>query len=206
VATIDLKRLFKDEYTARVGSPALVKVKPHPFLMIDGHGDPNTAPGYVNAVGALYPIAYAIRALVKCQTGDAHIVMPLEGLWWADDMDRLSPDRKGDWNWTMMIAVPGVVTAEDATRVIAETTEKKDLVAGGRVRFEVLEEGTSAQVMHAGPYSAEAPTIGLLHGFIADEGLTRRGLHHEIYLGDPRTTDPAKLKTIIRQPVSGPPD
>ncbi len=202
MATIDLKRLFKDEYTARVGSPALVKVKPHPFLMIDGHGDPNTAPGYVNAVGALYPIAYAIRALVKRQAGDAYTVMPLEGLWWADDMDRFSPDRKGDWNWTTMIAVPGVVTAEDATRLIAETTEKKDLVAGERVRFEVLEEGASAQVMHVGPYSAEAPTIGLLHEFIADESLTCRGLHHEIYLGDPRRIDPAKLKTIIRQPVA----
>jgi len=57
-------------------------------------------------------------------------------------------------------------------------------------------------VMHVGPYSAEAPTIGLLHEFIADESLTCRGLHHEIYLGDPRRIDPAKLKTIIRQPVA----
>jgi hypothetical protein len=27
------------------------------------------------------------------------------------------------------------------------------------------------------------------------------GNHHEIYLGDPRKADPAKLKTVLRHPV-----
>jgi hypothetical protein len=55
--------------------------------------------------------------------------------------------------------------------------------------------------MHIGPYSEERPTIERLHAFIAAQGLRTRGAHHEIYLGDPRRGDPAKLKTVLRQPV-----
>jgi len=201
VASIDLKKVYRDLYSARAGKPALVEVPPLAYLMIDGAGDPNTSSEYVEAVGAIYPIAYAVRAAIKEATGDAYTVMPMQGLWWADDMDRFSPDRKGDWKWTMMIAVPDLATRVLADTAIAETTAKKGLAAGNRVRFELFDEGRSAQVMHIGPYSAEAPTIAMLHEYITDQGMSLRGLHHEIYLGDPRKTAPDKLKTIIRQPV-----
>ncbi len=201
MASIDLKKVYRDQYTARVGQPALVTIPARPFLMIDGHGNPGTAPEYSNAVEALYPIAYGIRAVIKKQTGDGYAVLPLEGLWWADDMEAFRADRKGEWKWTMMIGLPELATPTMAAEVIPEVTAKKKLISGDRVRFEVYDEGATAQVMHLGPYSAEAPTIELLHRFIAEQGLQLRGLHHEIYLGDPRKADPAKLKTIIRQPV-----
>lgn len=143
-----------------------------------------------------------MRAAIKAETGDTYTVMPLEGLWWADDMDAFSQDRKGEWKWTAMIAVPEVATPEGTATVIADTTSQRGLVAGGKVRFEVFDEGLSAEVMHIGPYSAEAPTIEMLHEFIAAQGYELHGRHHEIYLGDPRKSDPAKLKTIIRQPVA----
>jgi len=202
MATVDLKKVLKDQYTARVGKPALVTVPERPFLMIDGAGDPNTAQEYVDAVEALYPIAYAIRAEIKKATGDGYTVLPLEGLWWADDMKSFSVERKHEWKWTMMIGLPDLVTAEQAAEAILATTEKKDLVAGQWVRYRTYDEGPSAHIMHIGPYSDEAPTIEMLHDFIAEQGLERRGLHHEIYLGDPRKVDPAKLRTIIRQPVA----
>ncbi len=202
MASIDLKKKYKESYSARVGKPSVVEMTPRSFLMVDGAGDPNTAPEYASAVAALYPIAYAIRASIKTATGDAYSVLPLEGLWWADDMEQFSADSKGDWKWTMMIGLPEVVDAAGAVEAIAETTLKKRLVAGDAVRFEVFDEGLSAQVMHIGPYSAEAPTIEMLHEFIAEQGLTRRGRHHEIYLSDPRRTAPDKLKTIIRQPAA----
>lgn len=201
MASIDLKKEYSEHYTARVGKPALVEVPARPFLMIDGAGDPNTSQEYAHAVAALYPIAYGIRAAIKKQTGDGYTVMPLEGLWWADDMANFSVDDKSDWKWTMMICQPDVATIEMAGAVIPTVTAKRKLVSGNRIRFEIYEEGAAAQVMHLGPYADEAPTIQLLHEFIADEGLQRSGLHHEIYLGDPRKTDPAKLRTIIRQPV-----
>lgn len=58
--------------------------------------------------------------------------------------------------------------------------------------------------MHLGPYDDEGPTNMRLHDFIAAEGYTPRGRHHELYLGDPGRTAPAKLRTIIRQPVARP--
>jgi hypothetical protein len=203
VGNVDLKKLLRDAYSAKVGEPELVEIGPRPFLMIDGHGDPNLVLEYVDAVEALYPIAYAIRACIKKETGDAYTVMPLEGLWWTDDMKLFSMDRKGDWNWTMMISLPDVVSVEIAEAVIAETTRAKQLAAGEKVRFEMFDEDRCAQVMHLGPYAAEAPTIELLHRFIEEQGLSRRGRHHEIYVGDPRRSDPSKLRTIIRQPVQG---
>jgi hypothetical protein len=201
MASIDLKKTYREHYTARVGKPALVDVPPRPYLMIDGKGDPNTSPQYADAIAALYPLAYGLRAAIKASTGDGYTVMPLEGLWWADDMTTFSVDDKGDWKWTMMICQPDLVTTDLAADVMPRVIVAKALQAGGEVRLETNGEGLSAQVMHVGPYSAEAPTIELLHAFIAEEGLQLSGKHHEIYLGDPRKSDPAKLKTIIRQPV-----
>ena len=201
MASIDLKKVWRDQYTARVGKPALVTVPARPFLMIDGEGTPGVAPEYLSAVEALYPLAYGIRAAIKKATGDGYTVLPLEGLWWADDMSAFRAARKDEWKWTLMIGLPELATSEMAEEVLPEVTRKKDLAAGDRVRFEVFDEGQCAQVMHIGPYSAEEPTIDMLHSFIEAEGLQLRGLHHEIYLGDPRKADPAKLKTIIRQPV-----
>lgn len=201
MTSIDLKKTYREHYTARVGKPALVEVPSRPFLMVDGEGSP-AGRQYTDAVQALYPIAYGIRAEIKKLTGDGYTVLPLQGLWWADDMDDYLHNNKDAWKWTMMIGLPEMVTPELATTVIRTVTEQRKLVSGKLVRFEVFEEGRAAQVMHIGPYADEAPTIAMLHKFIADQGLVKTGLHHEIYLGDPRKSDPARLKTIIRQPVA----
>ena len=63
-------------------------------------------------------------------------------------------------------------------------------------------EGRAAQLLHVGPYADEGPAVQRLHDFIADQGLTATGRHHEIYLNDPGRTAPEKLKTILRQPVA----
>ncbi len=201
MASIDLKKTYREHYSAKVGKPALVDVPARPFLMIDGAGSP-AEQEYADAVAALYPLAYGVRAEIKKATGDGYTVLPLEGLWWADDMSKFSVDAKQDWKWRMMICLPDLATAEMAETVIPRVVAAKKPVAGDQVRFEVFEEGPAAQVMHVGPYADEVPTIEMLHQFIDDEGLVKTGLHHEIYLGDPRKSDPAKLRTIIRQPVA----
>lgn len=203
MASIDLKKVYREHYTARVGKPALVEVPARPFIMIDGEGDPNTSPEYADAIAALYPLAYGLRAAIKKETGDGYTVMPLQGLWWAEDMSTFSVDNKDGWKWTMMILQPDLVTPDLAREVMPKVVAAKKLRAGDRVRLETFGDGPAAQVMHVGPYAAEAPTIELLHAFIEGEGLRLAGRHHEIYLGDPRKSDPAKLKTIIRQPVAG---
>jgi hypothetical protein len=202
MASIDLKTTYREHYTAKVGHPVVVDVPERRYLMIDGAGDPNTSTAYRDAVQALYPLAYGLRAAVKATTGDAYTVMPLEGLWWVPDMTQFRADDKSDWLWTAMICVPDVVTDSMADEVLVAVTAKKDLAAGGRARVEGFGDGLAAQVLHVGPYAAEAPTIAALHAFIADQGYALAGKHHEIYLSDPRKADPAKLRTIIRQPVT----
>ncbi|MDH3754706.1 MAG: GyrI-like domain-containing protein [Acidimicrobiia bacterium] len=202
MASIDLTKVYRQHYAATRDEPAIVEVPLRPYLMIDGRGDPNTSDEYREAIEALYPLAYGLRTSVKRATGDAYKVMPLEGLWWAPDMSRFDPDDKSDWLWTAMICLPDAVTHSMVDHVLPAVTDKKRLAAGAKARVESFGDGTAAQVLHVGPYAEEAPTIESLHRFIAEHGSILVGKHHEIYLSDPRRSDPARLRTIIRQPIA----
>jgi hypothetical protein len=199
--TIDYKKELKHLYAPSAKEPALVDVPPLHFLMIDGQGDPNTAPEYAAAVEALYALAYALKFMVKRRpAGLEYTVMPLEGLWWGAGIDWHDAGQRSDWQWTMMIMQPEHVTTELFTQALVETRKKKPGLTLERVRFERYDEGPAAQIMHIGPYAIEGPTVARLHAFIEQQGHTLRGKHHEIYLGDPRKTAPEKLRTVIRQP------
>src|SRR5581483_10557832 len=194
------KRLYRARTT-----PQLVEVPELSFLMIDGRGDPNSAPEYRDAVQALYTLSYTLKFALKREQGLDYHVGPLQGLWWAEDMSALGSQRKADWKWTMMIAQTDAVTEPEVESARAEASRKKQLPGLTDMRLERFCEGLSAQILHVGPYNAEAPAIETLHAFVHANGLTFDGRwqkHHEIYLGDPRRTAPERLKTIIRQPVS----
>ena len=117
MAAIDLKRVLKDLYNPPANKVTYVDVPEMNFLMIDGAGDPNSAPEYQAAIEALYAVAYGLKFMLKrgAQALD-YVVMPSEGLWWADDMNEFSMEKKGDWRWTMMIAQPPEVTADMVSR------------------------------------------------------------------------------------------
>ena len=203
---LDYKRELKELYGPRAGAPAIVDVPPLAFLMVDGMGDPNTSREYKEAVEALFAVSYRMKFAVKRGAeGIDYGVMPLEGLWWVDDMSTFSVDDKSGWSWTAMIMQPDVVTEELVQRSIVEASKKKPLPAASRLRFDRFGEGLSAQVLYTGAYSAEGATIERLHGFIAEAGYRPSGKHHEIYLSDPSRAEPAKLRTIIRQPVAAAP-
>ncbi|HPE69806.1 MAG TPA: GyrI-like domain-containing protein [Thermotogota bacterium] len=200
----DLKKEYKQLYGGKAGEMQLLTVPRLPFLMVDGQGDPNLSEWFGQATELLYGLSYTIKFALKKSRELDYVVMPLEGLWWAQHMDAFSLHEKGNWLWTLMILQPDEVTladVEDARDVLKKKKKLSDEIAG-RVRFEELEEGLCAQVMYLGAYEQEAPTIAKLHAFIQEKGYTLSGKHHEIYLGDPRKTAPEKLKTIIRQPVS----
>jgi hypothetical protein len=199
---VDLKKDLKLLYNPSTKAVALVDVPPLNYLMLDGSGDPNTSPDYVAAIEALFTLSYALKFRVKgSPAGVDYAVMPLEGLWWVDDPSRFSMRDKGNWQWTAMIVQPSYVTAALVAEMLAETQKKKGLAALEKIQFASYSEGLSAQIMHIGPYAAEEPTIARLHSFIAENGYTPRGKHHEIYLKDARRTAPEKLQTVVRQPV-----
>jgi hypothetical protein len=201
---VDFKREYRDLYKAG-RDPALVDVPELAFLMVDGHGDPNTAAEYTQAIEALYTVSYTLKFTIKRAPGGFDYgVMPLEGLWWVKDMSSFTTSEKSDWDWTAMIMQPDEVTQDLFEEALASASAKKSLPAAAKLRLERWREGPAAQVMHVGPYATEGPTIERLHAFIAESGRGLRGKHHEIYLSDPRRTAPEKLKTVIRQPVTDP--
>ena len=200
---IDYKKEFKSLFKPSTMKVEIVEVPQMNFLMIDGKGDPNTSIEYQEAVEALYSLAYALKFMVK--KGDLAIdygVLPLEGLWWMDDMSQFSVEKKDDWKWTMMIMQPAVVTPRLFYEAFEQVKKKKDSAGLPKMRFESFSEGKVAQIMHIGPFTEEGPTIEKVHTFIEEQGCERRGKHHEIYLSDIRKAAPEKWKTIIRQPMT----
>jgi hypothetical protein len=198
---LDLKKQLRHLYSPPSREVVEVDVPTMSFLMVDGTGDPNTSQAYAEALEALYALSYTLKFAAK--KGPLQIdypVMSLEGLWWADDLTDFAADRDA-WKWTMMIMQPDCVTAEMVAAATAGVARKKDPVALSLVRFETFAEGLSAQTMHLGPFADEAPTIARVHQFIAGAGKQLRGKHHEIYLSDIRKADPAKWKTVVRQPM-----
>ncbi|MFC8191908.1 GyrI-like domain-containing protein [Cellulomonas sp. NPDC057328] len=200
--TVDLKKQIPT-YTARRGRFDVVDVAPLDYLVVDGHGDPNTSQAYADAVASLYPLAYRLKFLLRDALGVDHVVMPLEALWWADDMAAFTSARdKSRWDWTLMIAVPDAVTPDHVEAARAAAARGTHGPRTGDVRLEHLHEGLCVQTLHVGPYDAEGPVLAELHErVVPGEGLRMTGRHHEIYLGDPRRTAPERLRTILRQPV-----
>jgi hypothetical protein len=200
VSKIDLKKQLRHLYQPPAKEVVAVEVPELQFLMVDGAGDPNTSPEYAQAVEALFAVSYAVKFMVKKAEGIDYAVMPLEGLWWADDLAAFVADDRSKWRWTMMIMQPSFVVRDVIDAALADVAKRKVLPAVGKLRLETFTEGSCAQVLHVGPFTAEGPTIERLHAFI-DSRTGRRGKHHEIYLSDIRRADPAKWKTIIRQPM-----
>jgi hypothetical protein len=201
---LDLKKTLKHLYNPPVGDFTTVDVPAMRFLMVDGQGNPNTAPAYAAALEALYSVAYTLKFMSKREPGIDYGVMPLEGLWWVPDMAGFTMADKDAWLWTAMIMQPDHITESMVTDACAEVRRKKNPSALDRLRFEAYHEGLSVQIMHIGPYSAEGPTLQRMHHeFIPAHGLAMEGKHHEIYLSDPSRTAPEKLRTVLRQPVRG---
>ncbi len=200
---IDYKKELKHLYKPSVKKVEIVDVPELNFLMIDGEGDPNASQAFQDATEALFALSYTLKFMVK--KGELAIdygVLPLEGLWWADDMTKFSVENKEDWKWTLMIMQPEFIAPTLIGEAIEQVKKKKNPASLQMVRFESLNEGKSAQTMHLGPFSEEGPTVEKVHSFITEQGSTRVGKHHEIYLSDIRRAAPAKWKTVIRQPMS----
>ena len=199
---IDFKKTL-DSYQAKRGVFRLVEVPPLHYLMIDGHGDPNTSPAFAEAIETLYPIAYKLKFASKQGLGRDYVVPPLEGLWWADDMDAFSNRDKSQWDWTLLLLVPDWIDQAMVDAAVEQVAAKDPPARLGDVRFDLLDEGLCVQTLHVGSFDDEGPVLQRLHEeFIPNQGLTPTGHHHEIYFSDFRRTAPDKLRTLLRQPVA----
>lgn len=163
----DLKKQLPS-YTARRGRFDVLTVPPLTYLMIDGHGDPNTAPAYADALATLYPVAYTLKLLSRDELARDHVVMPLEALWWSDDMASFTSARdKSTWSWTAMILTPEWITGGHVATAVAAVRQKRGddgAPALDRLRHETLDEGLVVQTLHVGPDDDEGPVLAEMHG------------------------------------------
>lgn len=198
---VDYRKLLSPFYGPKT-KPEVVDMPPLAYLMIDGKGDPNTAQAYKDSLATLFGLSYTLKFLIKKELGGPDYgVMPLEGLWWTEPIEKFSMDSKENWLWTSMMMQPKPVTPELVELAKDRCAGKGKTPLLDLVRYECLVEGTCAQILHIGPYAEEEPTIARLHSFIQEKGLKLRGKHHEIYLNSALRTAPERLRTVIRQPV-----
>lgn len=201
VKKFDFKKEYPDFYNTSKDNVKIIDIPPMKFLMLDEKGNPNM-PEFQNAVQALYATAFPLKmGIKKKNAAKDYVIPPLEGLWYMDNMAEWSMDHKEKWHFTLMIRVPDYVTDSQVKDVTLAAKKKKDLPALDKIRLESYTEGLSMQLMHIGPYDNEPPNIQKMHEFAKKQGYQLTGKHHEIYLSDPRKGDPAKMKTILRQPL-----
>ncbi|WP_409199812.1 GyrI-like domain-containing protein [Methanobrevibacter sp. DSM 116169] len=197
----DFKKEFKEFYSAKKDKVSFVDVPKMKYLSIEGKGDPNTSKEYRDAIEALMSVSFKTKFIMKKEFNKDYVVMPLEGLWYADNMDDYLTGNKSNWKWNSLVMQPDFVDEEHIKMAIDEVQQKKDLNSIDVLNFIKLNEGLSAQIMHIGPFKDEGPTVSKLHNEIENNDYSFNGLHHEIYLSDIRRANPEKLKTIIRQPI-----
>ena len=211
---VDFKKLNKELY-ARKTEPSIIKVPAMNFIMVDGRGNPNIIGGeYEKAVGILYALSYHIkmsRKGIEAEDSYDYVVPPLEGLWWLEDSSDRNFAQKDKFCWTSMIRQPEFVTEDIFNQAIIEVAKKKPDIDVSKARLETFEEGQCVQCMHIGTYNQEDSTIAKIDSYITNNKLTnaigtamtdgRIRHHHEIYLSDPRKSDPLKMQTILRHPV-----
>lgn len=195
---LDFIKKFKSYYTAK-STPEIHAFEFVDYLTITGQGEPG-GKVFTAAVEALYPLAYGIKKICKAMGADFG-VPKLEGLWWVDSDKSALDTPKSEWNWKLLIRMPDYVYEDIVNQAKDEVLKKKKINLVDEITFEKIEEGKCVQMMHVGPYETEHSTVAQLFNFVKNQGLEIDGLHHEIYISDPRKTLPERMKTIIRYPI-----
>jgi hypothetical protein len=206
MAELDLRKQWKHLYMPSAKKVELVDVPEFKFVMIDGRIEPGeapgTSPGFEEAMTALYGAAYTLKFMSKLRKENPidYPVMALEGLWWVED-GQFDITVKDNWVYTLMIMQADHITPAMFAEAVAQAAKKRPNPALSRLRLESFREGLCVQIMHIGPYDTEPATIERMQRWAEENGYRMVGKHHEIYMGDPRRADPAKLKTVLRHPV-----
>lgn len=200
---VDYKRDFKHLYLPKT-EPEILYVPRMSFLMLDGAGDPN-GENFAKEIEALYSLSYTVRMSYRSEEVPEgyyeYTVFPLEGVW--DLIDRSKPATdKSNFKYTIMIRQPDFLTEEWFKKFKEITMKKKPNPFLENVRFDEMEDGWSCQMMHIGSFDDEPASFARMETYCEEQGYVRASkIHREIYLSDPRRTEPAKLRTVLRFPV-----
>ncbi|WP_020573821.1 GyrI-like domain-containing protein [Actinopolymorpha alba] len=200
------------EWYAATETPELVEFGTVQGLGIVGQGEPGGRV-YGESSQALFAVAGALTAV----SAGAFSIPPLEGRWWVEDARPVFEVPRAEWWWQLFLRLRGVVPAPPGLRPsgpaptsdgfdpawfdAAREAARPDVPAAARVQLVAFTPGPCVQALHCGPYADEPATLARMDALMRERGVTVYGLHHELYLSDVRETDPARMRTILRQPV-----
>jgi len=195
------KERLKELYLPPTEEFVQVDVPDMQFVMVDGEGNPE-GEHQRRSVKWLFTAIHPIKQIARERMGKDFVEPPLEGLWWADDLDDLIAGNKDRLKWRMMIVTAEWVTGAMFDQAVRTASERLGEVPDS-LRLDRFDEGRCVQIMHVGDYVKEAAALvrRLHHEFLPRHGLVARGYHHEIYLTDPSRVAPERMRTVIRQPV-----
>ncbi|MFE3454073.1 GyrI-like domain-containing protein [Nonomuraea sp. NPDC059194] len=157
-------------------------------LTVTGMGEPGGTE-HASAIAALYAVAGAMNALIG----------PLEGRWWVEDSRPALSVPRQQWRWHLHLPLP--IAPEPGEMEAAREAARPSGMAVDRVQVVTFTEGECVEMLHEGPYSQEHVTLAAMQEYMDAHHLVANGLHHEVYLSDLRDGDPAKMRTVLRQPV-----
>ncbi|MEM6362227.1 MAG: GyrI-like domain-containing protein [Bacteroidota bacterium] len=198
MSKLDLIKTDKTYYLAKA-QPQIIEATSYNYLTISGVSAPEDEV-FIKAIEALYAVAYGVKFTYK-EEGKDFVVPKMEGQWWVEGELPFEQTPREEWHWNIVIPMPDFVDKKTVESAVQTAIAKKGSPQTSEVEFKKLNEGKSAQILHIGSYEEEAPTLEKLFAFVAEQGLEINGYHHEIYLSDPRRTEPSKLRTILRYPV-----
>ena len=202
---IDFKKKYKDIYSPSSKQPAIVKVPPMNFAVLEGIGNPNTSELFSKSIEALFALAYTISMSYKGEELKIpnfynYTVPPLEGVWDLADHKEFSKDN---FKWTIGLMQPEFVTEEVFTHAkdIAYNKKKNELIKN--ISMKRVDGGLCCTFMHLGSYDDERASFELMEQYTKERGYKRaEKTHREIYLSDFRKVAPEKLKTVLRFKVT----
>ena len=198
----DSMKEFNRLYRATTRRIDEVDVPAMKFLMVDGSCQGSNYDEFRSGIEGLFALSQAMKtAIARTHIGFEYAVMPLECLWWVRGTGEYTPDNREEWKWILMMVQPNYVTSALAREVLGAMDRSTSLPGISKVRYGVFTEGLSVQTLHNGPRAEKWTTMNRLRAFIERKGYQVRGRHHEIYISDPMTLSPEKMKMIIRLPI-----
>lgn len=184
--------------------PEIIEVPEFKFLSISGEGNPNSE-YFSECVQALYSLAYGVRMSYKWEVPPKeyydYTVYPLEGIWNLIDPTKHIEGQldKDNLKFELMIRQPDFLDDTLFEQVMEIVSKKKTQPQLKNVAFEKYTEGTCVQMLHIGSYDLENESFKLMEDFCKSNGYKRlEKSHREIYLSNPQSTAPEKLKTVLR--------
>lgn len=201
---IDYKKEYKELYLPKK-EPVIIDVPEMSFITVEGKGDPNKEE-FSLTIGVLYSLSYTIKMSYKSDNVPKnyyqYTVFPLEGVWDLADKTLTAAD-KSNFQYKIMIRQPDFVTPDLFKGFLSEVKKKKPNPYLEKAKFETISEGLCCQMLHIGSYDDEPSSFEMMDEFCRDNGYIRAShTHREIYISDPRKTQPQNLKTVLRYQVT----